>query len=116
MVVMFVITLFAVGAAVAASLRPMPDAKPATPPTATFSAQHVADAKAKVCAAYRKVQNAVSINSIRTAGDDPSSRFLIAVNMRQVFVAGSAHLTTMLADAPAAPADLAAAKKLAELY
>jgi hypothetical protein len=116
-VVMFAITLVAVAAAVAAWLRPMPEAKSAAPSAPTFTAQQVADAKAKVCAAYQKVQNAVSINTTRTAGDDPNSQLLIAVNMRQVFVAGSAHLMTALADEPAAPADLAAsAKKLAELY
>jgi hypothetical protein len=50
---MFAITLVAVGAAVAAWLRPLPE-KSATPSEVTFSAQQVADAKANVCAAYWK--------------------------------------------------------------
>jgi hypothetical protein len=115
--VMFVITLVAVAAAVAAWLRPMPAEKSAAPFAPSFSAQQVADAKAKVCAAYQKVQNAVTVNVMRTAGDDPNSQLLLAVNARQVFGAGSAYLMTTLADEPPAPTDLAAAaKKLAELY
>jgi hypothetical protein len=114
---MFVITLVAVGAAVAAWLRPMPETKSATPTAPTFSAQQVADAKSKVCAAYWKVQNVVSVNVARTAGDDPNSQLLIAVNQRQVFVIGSAYLMTTLAEQLATPADLAAAANdLAHLY
>ena len=60
MFVMFLITLVAVGAAVAAWLRPIPHNTSATPPAPTYSEQQVADAKSKVCAAYEKVQNAVS--------------------------------------------------------
>jgi hypothetical protein len=114
---MFLITLVAVAAAVAAWLRPIPHNTPATPAAPSYSGQQVSDAKAKVCAAYGKVQHTVSINSVRTAGDDPNSQLLIAVNMRQVFVAGSAYLMTTLAEEPAAPADLAAAAgDLAHLY
>jgi hypothetical protein len=114
---MFAITLVAVAAAVSAWMRPMPEMRTVSPSTPAFSDQQVADAKAKVCAAYQKVQNAVSINSVRKLGDDPNSQLLISVNMRQVFVAGSAYLATTLADEPATPADLtAAAKKLADLY
>jgi hypothetical protein len=117
MFVMFLITLVAVAAAVAAWLRPIPHQTPGAPPAPTYSEQQVADAKSKVCAAYEKVQNAVSINSVRTAGDDPNSQLLIAVNMRQVFVAGSAYLLTTLTDEPGAPADLAAAaSNLAHIY
>jgi hypothetical protein len=117
MFVMFLITLAAVGAAVAAWSRPIPHETSATPSAPTYSEQQVSDAKSKVCASYEKVQNAVTINAARTAGDDPNSQLLIAVNMRQVFVAGSAHLLTTLADEPAAPADLAAAaSNLAHIY
>jgi hypothetical protein len=114
---MFAITLVAVGAAVAAWLRPMPTARSATPSTPTFSAQQVSDAKAKVCAAYWKAQNASSANQTRSGGDDPNLQLLVAVNMRQVFEAGSVYLFKTLAEEPAAPADLAAAaRKLADLY
>jgi hypothetical protein len=115
--VMFLITLVAVGAAVAAWLRPIPHSTAATPPAPTYSEQQVADAKAKVCAAYAKVQNVVTVNVARTAGDDPNSQLLLAVNARQVFAAGSAYLMTTLAEEPATPADLAAAANdLAHLY
>jgi hypothetical protein len=81
-VVMSAITLVAVAAAIAAWLRPTAEVKSASPSAPTFSTQQVADAKAKVCAAYQKVQNAVSINTSRTAGVDPNAQLLIAVNMR----------------------------------
>jgi hypothetical protein len=114
---MFAITLVAVAAAVAAWLRPTPEPKTAAPSAVTFSAQQVADAKSKVCEAFDKVLKASSINGARTGGDDPNARLLVATNQQMVFVAGSAHLTTALADDPAAPADLAAAvKKLSDLY
>jgi hypothetical protein len=117
MFVMLLITLVAVAAAVAAWLRPIPHEASGTPPAPTYSAQQVSDAKSKVCAAYAKVQNAVSVNVARTAGDDPNSQLLLAVNARQVFAMGSAYLMTTLAEEPATPADLAGpANDLAHLY
>jgi hypothetical protein len=117
MVVMFLITLVAVGAAVAAWLRPTPHSVSATPPAPTYSEQQVTDAKSKVCAAYAKVLKTNSINSVRTAGDDPNSQLLIAVNTRQVFVISSVYLRTTLSEQPATPPDLAAAVTvLADLY
>ena len=57
----------------------------------------MADAKAKVCAAYAKVQNAVTVNvSSNSAGMIRIAQLLIAVNARQVFVIGSAYLMTTL--------------------
>jgi hypothetical protein len=115
--VMFAITLVAVGAAIAAWLRPLPETKSATPTAPTFSDQQVTDAKSKVCAAYWKVQNVVNVNVARTAGDDPNSQLLIAVNQRQVFVISSAYLMTTLAEQLATPASLAApVNELAHLY
>jgi hypothetical protein len=113
---MFAITLVAVGAAIAAWLRPIPGSTSATPPAPTYSEQQVADAKSKVCAAYEKVLKTSNVNSARTAGDDPNSQLLIAVNMRQVFVASSLYLSTTLAEQPATPPDLVATvKKLVDL-
>jgi hypothetical protein len=117
MFVMFLITLVAVGAAIAAWLRPIPHETSSIPNSPTFSDQQVADAKSKVCAAYNKVQRASSANQTRNGGDDPNLQLLVAVTMRQVFEAGSAYLLKTLAEEPAAPADLAAAtKNLADLY
>lgn len=115
--VMFLITLVAVGAAVAAWLRPIPHNSTAPPPKSTYSDQQVADAKSKVCAAYRKIHHAVDVNAPRTGGDDPTAQLTVAVNMRQVYVVGSAYLLTTLADEPATPGDLAAAaSKVARLF
>jgi hypothetical protein len=116
-VVTFAITLVAVAAAVAAWLRPTPEPKTAAPSAVTFSAQQVADAKSNVCAAYAIIHHAVDTNVSRTGGDDPMAQLTVAVNMRQVYVAGSAHLLTTLADEPATPADLATAgQKVAKLF
>jgi hypothetical protein len=116
-IVMFAITLVAVGAAVAAWLRPVPETKSASPSAVTFSAQQVTEAKSKVCEAFEKAQKASSSNSGRSGGDDPNAQLLIAVNMRQVFMSSSVYLLKTLAEEPAAPADLAAAvTKLADLF
>jgi hypothetical protein len=112
---MLVITLVAVGAAIAAWLRPMP-AAPSAPPKPTYSDQQVADAKSKVCAAYEKIHRAVDMNATRNTGDDPTAQLVVKVNMRQIYVMGSAYLFTTLADEPATPPDLADnTRKLAHL-
>jgi hypothetical protein len=114
---MFAITLVAVGAAVAAWLRPLPHNTSATPPAPSYNEQQAADAKSKVCAAFEKVLNVSSRNSVRNGGDDPNTQLLIATTQRQVFVISSAYLMTTLADEPATPADLASAtNNLAHLY
>ena len=46
------IALLAIGVAIGAWFRPLPKNEP--PPAPTYSSQQVADAKAKVCAAYAK--------------------------------------------------------------
>jgi hypothetical protein len=114
---MFAITLIAVGAAIAAWLRPMPEAKSDTPSPPAYTEQQIADAKSKVCNAYDKALKTSSVNAARTAGDDPNSQLLIAVNMRQVFVVSSIYLSRTLAEEPATPNDLASeVKKLVDLY
>jgi hypothetical protein len=116
-VVMFVITLVAVAAAVAAWLRPVPEVKPASPSTPTFNDRQVANAKSKVCAAYEKIHHASVTNSGRSGGDDPTAQLAVAINERQIYEAGSAYLFTTLANEPAAPPDLAAAAlKLANVF
>jgi hypothetical protein len=113
---MFAITLVAVGAAVAAWLRPLPE-KSANPSALTFSAQEGAEAKSKVCAAFQKVRRANETNATRNGGGDPNLQLLVAVNERQIYVASSAYLLTTLGDEPATPSDLAAAvRKLADEY
>jgi hypothetical protein len=117
MFVMFLITLVAVGAAIAAWLRPIPHETSATPPAPTYSEQQVSDARAKVCAAYQKVRSALAANATRTGGDDPNAQLTVAVNARQIYVASSAYLLSTLADEPATPSDLAnAARRLTALF
>jgi hypothetical protein len=114
---MFLITLVAVGAAIAAWLRPIPHNTSATPPAPSYSEQQVADAKSKVCTAYTKIHHAVDVNAPRTGGNDPTAQLAVATNMRQIYVVGSAYLLTTLGNEPAAPGDLAAAtRKIAELF
>lgn len=114
---MFAITLVAVGAAIAAWLRPIPHNTSATPPAPSYGDQQVADAKSKVCAAIEKVKKANTMNSNRNGGDDPNGQLLVAVNGRQVYIASSQYVLTTLGDEPAAPAELVAAgRRLANLY
>ncbi|HEY6817905.1 MAG TPA: hypothetical protein VI196_00840, partial [Mycobacterium sp.] len=116
-VVMFAITLVAVGVAIAAWLRPIPYNTSATPSAPSYSDQQVADAKSKVCAAIEKVKKANTMNSNRNGGDDPNGQLLIAVNGRQVYIASSQYVLTILADEPATAAELVAAgRRLANLY
>jgi hypothetical protein len=116
--VMLLITLVAVAAAVAAWLRPIPHNNAAATPSApSYSDDQVADAKAKVCAAFEKVLHATDINAARNGGDDPNTQLIVATAQRQVFVVGSTYLMTTLAEERAASADLtAAARNLARLY
>jgi hypothetical protein len=115
--VMLLITLLAVGAAVAAWLRPIPHSTAATPAASTYSEQQVADAKSKVCSAYEKVKKASNMNAARSGGDDPTAQLAVAVNGRQVYIASSQYLLTLLTDEPATSADLAdATRKLAGLF
>jgi len=115
--VMLVITLVAVAAAVAAWLRPIPQPPAPAPPKPAFTAQQVAAAKSKVCAAYEKIHRANYVNSSRTGGDDPTAQLAVALNQRQIYEAGSAYLLSTLSEQPATPADLAtAARKLAYVF
>jgi hypothetical protein len=117
MFVMLLITLVAVAAAVAAWLRPIPPSAETTSPTSAFTDQQVSDAKSNVCNAYAKVHHAVDTNAQRTGGEDPTAQLAVAVNMRQVYVLGSAYLLHTLGDEPAAPHDLAdATRKIAGLF
>jgi hypothetical protein len=117
MFIMFLITLLAVGAAIAAWLRPIPHEASAMPPAPTYSGQQVSDAKSKVCAAYQKVRSALAANATRTGGDDQNAQLTVAVNARQIYVASSAYLLSTLADEPATPSDLATAtRRLTELF
>ena len=94
--------------------RPVP-AKP--PPAPVYSSQQVADAKAKVCAEYSKVHNAITANTSRDRGSDPTAQQIFGLNGRQALLAGSEYLRTVLSAEPATPGELASTiRKLTDLY
>jgi hypothetical protein len=105
------IALVALGVAIGAWLRPLAESKAAEAPT--YTDQQVADAKAKVCAAYDKVHQAVLVNTGRTGGDDPTSILAMAANARVALFDGGEYLLNTLENEPATPPDLA--KELQEL-
>ncbi|MHA7650950.1 hypothetical protein ACX9NE_16100 [Mycobacterium sp. ML4] len=109
------IALLAIGIAIGAWFRPLPKNEP--PPAPTYSTQQVADAKAKVCAAYAKVHSALELSAERTGGSDPTGVLAVATSGRQVLDAGSRYLSTKLSEAPATPTELAlTVRKLASAY
>jgi hypothetical protein len=76
----------------------------------------VAEAKSTVCTAYGKMRRALDVNATRNGGDDPNTQLLVAVNARQVFVAGSAPSTDDSGQGIGNTPDLAAAtQKVADL-
>jgi hypothetical protein len=114
---MFAITLIAVGAAVAAWLRPMPDTKVATPLGPTFSQQQAAEAKSKVCGAFEKVWNAEQVAGARNGGADPTATLAVATSIRQVLDFASGYLIQKLNAEPATPSEIASTVRgLAEVY
>jgi hypothetical protein len=97
--------LVTLGVAIVGWFRPLPNNKP--PPQPTYSDQQVADAKAKVCAAYQKVHTAIKAGSARDRGTDPTTQLVFAINGQQAILAGSEYLRTTLSEQPATPNELA---------
>lgn len=107
---MLVITLIAVAAAVAAWLRPLPEAKTSSaPPALTFTEQQVADAKTNVCDAYQIVYKMVSSNTSRTnpmPGDQIGSLATEVYGVLALYEGGD-YLLDRLAAEPATTSELA---------
>lgn len=118
MFVSLVIALVAVGVAIGAWFRPLPDNKSSSaPPAPSYTDQQVADAKAKVCGAYQKVHSAVGVSMARDGGSDRTAQLAVATSARQALLAGSEYLITTLSEQPATQPDLASAvRKLASLF
>lgn len=94
----------------------MADHKPSVSPEPTYSAQQIAEAKATICAAYQKDQQALDLAGARNGGADPTAILAVATGIRQVLEVGSRYLLTKLAEEPATPPDLAdEVRKLANL-
>lgn len=99
------IALIALAVGLVGWFRPVPhNSQP--PPKPTYTQQQIADAKAKVCAAFAKLDRAGGVNNALPRGSDP---VVAAVNSRQIFDVFSRYLLATLAEEPATPADLAAA-------
>lgn len=114
-IVSLVIAFVAIGIAVGAWFRPLPKNEPPRAPS--YSSQEVADAKAKVCAAYRMVRRALAATGSRDGGADPTATLAVATSSRQALDVGSQYLSSKLEEAPATAIDLAmAVRKLAGLY
>ena len=99
------IALIALAVGIVGWFRPAPhNNQPPSKPT--YTAQQTADAKAKVCAAFAKLDRAGGVNNALPRGSDP---VVAAVNSRQIFDVFSRYLSATLAEEPATPADLATA-------
>lgn len=111
MVTMLSMTLVAVGAAVAAWLRPLPrDSGPSVPPkpASAFTDQQIADARANVCNAYNIVDRAVIMNTRRTnpVPDDEIGSLATQVYGDLALYEGGDYLLDRLVAEPATPDDL----------
>jgi hypothetical protein len=105
-----VIALVAIGLAIGCWFRPLPSTKASsTPPGPYYTNQQVGDAKATVCAVYEKVRRAVSVNTGRSGGDDPTAILAVASNARIALYNGGDYLSKKLLAQPATPPDLAKA-------
>ncbi len=112
-----VIALAAIGIAIGAWIRPVPSTKAAAPPTPSYTDQQTADGKRTVCAAYEKVRQAVSVNTGRSGGDDPTAIIAVAANARIALYDGGDYLSKTLNENPAAPTDLTnAVRSLVSVY
>lgn len=110
-----VIALAAMGLAIGAWFRPVPNNKPPAAPT--YTDEQVAAAKASMCAAFGKVDHALALADARDGGSDPYTQLTVANSTRQVLDAGSRYLSTKLAQEPATPPDVAeAVRRLANGY
>ncbi|HME80349.1 MAG TPA: hypothetical protein VKI00_33200 [Mycobacterium sp.] len=79
------------------------------PPKPTYTDQQVASAKADVCAAFAKLERAVTVVNAVPNGSNANEQLASATGTRQVFDVFSRYLLAKLAEEPATPPDLATA-------
>src|ERR1700755_1353647 len=108
MFVTLTIALIGIAVGFVGWFRPVPHNNQ-PPPKPTYTAQQTADAKAKVCVAFEKLERAVGVANAVPHGSDANGTLAAATTMRQVFDVASRYLFATLAELPATPADLAAA-------
>jgi hypothetical protein len=80
-----------------------------TAPKPTYTAQQTAEAKAHMCTAFGKVENALHLADARNGSNDPTALLALAEGAWQAFDTGSRYLLTKLAEEPAIPPELATA-------
>lgn len=107
--VSLVIALAAIGVAIAAWLRPMPEHNAPPPSAPTYTEQEIADAKADVCGAYSVAKHAVVVSTHKPnpAEGDESGLLAAAANGRLAVYAAAYYLLNRLAAEPATPEHLA---------
>jgi hypothetical protein len=88
--------------------RPLPPTNQ-PPPKPAYTAQQTTDAKTKVCAAFAKLERAVTVVNAVPDGSNANEQLASATGTRQVFDVFSRYLLATLAEEPATPPDLATA-------
>jgi len=107
MLIPLIVSVAAIGLAIAGWLRPLPADRVGGPPPPAYTEQQVADAKTQVCAAYNEVHQAVLTNTGRNMGDDPTAHLAVAANARIALFDGGQFLSAKLIEEPATPPELA---------
>jgi hypothetical protein len=79
------------------------------PPKPAYTEQQTADAKAHMCTAFEKVENALHLADARNGSNDPTALLALAEGAWQAFDTGSRYLLTTLTEEPATPPELATA-------
>lgn len=108
MIVAFVGIFIAIALGVVALLRPAAQAAAPADVVPQYSEQQVAEAKKAVCGAHDLVNRATQTAG-RQSSDDPTQKFVIAVNIRVGSIASSSYLLNTLAQYPATAPSLATA-------
>jgi hypothetical protein len=104
-IISLVIAIIAIAVAVGAWFRPAPNTSD-TKTTPQYSEQQVADAKEAVCAAHDLVTRATETAGAQTS-DDPTVKFLFAVNGRVGAITSANYILATLEEFPATSDQLA---------
>ena len=98
--VSLVIALIGVAAGFVGWFRPVPHNNPPSPKP-TYTARQTADAKAKICAGFEKLERAVQVVNAVPDGSNANEQLASATGTRQVFDVLSRYLLAKLAEEPA---------------
>ncbi|MFN8101661.1 MAG: hypothetical protein U0Q20_08705 [Mycobacterium sp.] len=101
-IIAVVVSLLALGMAVAAFFKPQQDSAPAAP---QYSDQQVADAEKNLCDAYKLTSRALQTAG-NTTSEDPNQKYMLALNTRLAFNTSADFLQDESAQQVAAPSAL----------